>query len=67
MGNYELRKIDCLLGRNREKCLGSIGIARGNPVIIFRLREDGLVDVINSQGEIEYGWAASSVEVIVES
>lgn len=67
MGNYELRKIDCLLGRKREKCLGSIAIARGNPVIIFRLREYGLVDVINSQGEIEYGWAASAVEAIVES
>jgi len=66
MGNYELRKIGCLLGRKREKCLGSIGIARGNPVIIFRLREDRLVDVINSQGEIEYGWAPSAVEAVVE-
>lgn len=67
MGSYKIQKIDCLMGTDRENCAGSVGFVRGEPVIIFRIREDRLVDLINGAGEFEFGWAASAINVLSKS
>ena len=30
-----------------------------------KVREDRLIDIVNVQGEVEHGWAPSSVEVFL--
>ena len=65
MENYTLYKIDCLLGEKRAACEGLPGLARGKGIIVKKVREDRLIDIINAQGEVEYGWAPSSVEVFL--
>lgn len=65
MENYNLYKIDCLLGKKRASCAGLPGLVRGRGIIVKNVREDRLVDVVNQHGEVEYGWAPSAVKVFL--
>ena len=65
MENYKLYKIDCLLGEKRAACEGLPGLARNKGIIVKKVREDRLVDIININGEVEYGWAPSAVKVFL--
>lgn len=65
MESYKLYKIDCLLGQNRADCEGLPGLARGKGIIVKKVREDRLIDIVNIHGQVEYGWAPSAVKVFL--
>lgn len=65
MENYKLYKIDCLLGQKCYACEGLPGLVRGKGIIVKKVREDRLIDIVNIHGEVEYGWAPSAVKVFL--
>jgi len=61
-----LKSVDHYIGKDRQGFVGKPAVVRGEGVTIKNIRPDGLVDVVDSDGNISEGWAPSAVGVSIE-